>query len=75
MQNQTMQTELELRLKQIALPEQTTEDSILKLDSEVYAAHLLSQHGVILSELLDWHEENCQDQAVCADNCQSAADS
>lgn len=57
MQNQTMQTELELRLKQIALPEQTTEDSILKLDSEVYAAHLLSQHGVILSELLDWHEE------------------
>ncbi len=57
MQNQTMQTELELRLKQIALPEQTTEDSILKLDPEVYAAHLLSQHGVILSELLDWHEE------------------
>jgi hypothetical protein len=57
MQNQTMQAELELRLKQIALPEQTTEDSILKLDPEVYAAHLLSQHGVILSELLDWHEE------------------
>ncbi|NLK01689.1 MAG: DUF885 domain-containing protein [Clostridiaceae bacterium] len=57
MQNQTMQAELELRLKQIALSEQTTEDSILKLDPEVYAAHLLSQHGVILSELLDWHEE------------------
>lgn len=56
-QNRSMQAKLELRLKEIALPEQTTEDSILKLDPEVYAAHLLSRHGVILSELLDWHEE------------------
>ncbi|MDI9461759.1 MAG: DUF885 family protein [Saccharofermentanales bacterium] len=56
-QNRSMQAKLELRLKQIALPEQTTEDSILKLDPEVYAAYLLLRHGVVLSELLDWHEE------------------
>ncbi len=56
-QNQDMQAELEQRLKQTALPEQTTDESILKLDPEVYANHLLQRHGVLLSELLNWHEE------------------
>ncbi len=59
-QNESMLAELEQRLKAAALPDQTTDDSILQLDPDVYADHLLSQHGVLLDELLNWHEEEIE---------------
>lgn len=59
-QNEAMQDVLEQRLKAKALPDQTTDDSILRLEPEVYADHLLSTHGVLLEELLNWHEEEIE---------------
>lgn len=55
-QCKAMQGQLEDLLKSADIPSDTNEDSILKVDPQVYTDRLLNEHGVILQELLDWHE-------------------
>ncbi|HOB35312.1 MAG: DUF885 domain-containing protein [Firmicutes bacterium] len=59
-QCKAMQGRLEDLLKTAALPADTDEDSILAVDPQVYADRLYNEHGVVLQELLDWHEEEIE---------------
>lgn len=55
-QCRVMQGQLEALLETADISSDTSDDSILKIDPQVYADRLLNEHGVILQELLDWHE-------------------
>jgi hypothetical protein len=47
-------------LKTADIPLSTTEDSVIKMDPQAYADHLLNTHGVRLDELLAWHESEIE---------------
>ena len=57
---------LEALLKDAEMPAETTDDSILKMDADEYAAVLMNEHGVELSELLDWHEAEIEKTRAAA---------
>jgi len=65
---------LEALLKDAEMPAETTDDSILRMDPAEYAAVLMNEHGVELSELLDWHEAEIEKTRAAALRIANALD-